>query len=80
MRAPRLKPISLARATEHRCPGVVVGKKLYLAKIGGEFHLGRFGREWYGLNFDTPAYGAGIQFDAPGSNSSEWEALWELIP
>jgi len=80
VKTPKLKPVSLAKAKEHEIPGVKAGKKLYLAKIGGQFHIGRFGREWYGLNFETPAYDAGIQFDAPGWNSSDWQALWELNP
>lgn len=78
VKTPKLKPVDLSKAKEHECPDVKVGRKVYLAKIDGEFHVGRFSRQWYGLNFDTPAYDAGVQFDAPGTNSSSWQALWEL--
>ena len=80
VKTPKLKPVDLSKAKGHQCPGVKTGRKTtYLAKIAGEFHTGHFGREWYGLNFEA-VYDAGLQFDAPGSNSSDWQALWELIP
>lgn len=77
VRTPKLKRVSLCAAKGHNLPGVTT-RKLYLAKVDDEFHLGRFSRQWYGLNFDCPGAGVGIQFDAPGSNNSGWQALWEV--
>ena len=39
---------------------------------------GKFTKQWYGLNFEG-FYDAGLQFDPPGYNSSNWVALWEII-
>lgn len=37
-------------------------RKRYLVKIDGEWFIGRFSREWYGLNFEDWG-GNGIQLD-----------------
>ena len=39
------------------------------------FHVGKFEKEWYGLNFDG-IYDAGDQYDPPGTNSSGWQRVW----
>lgn len=74
----RLKPVSLKGAKGHECPGIKVGKTQYLVKNDGRYACGDFSRQWYGLNFDG-FYDAGLQFDAPGSNHSRWQAIWEII-
>lgn len=66
--------VDLSRAVEHECPGIILGAP-YLAKIGGRYWAGHFCREWYGLRFHG-WYGRGLQFDAPGFNSSDWEGVW----
>jgi hypothetical protein len=74
----RLKPIDLSKAKEHECPGIEPGKRQYLCLIDGKFFVGTFGRQWYGLNFEG-WYDVGLQFDAPGWNSSNWQAVWEIV-
>lgn len=74
---PILTEIDLRKATGHECPGIVAQKHTYLALIDGKFHVGRFTREWYGLNFDA-VYDAGLQFDAPGENQSDWQRVWRI--
>lgn len=75
----KLKQIDLSKAVEHECPGVKTDGTQYLAKIDGEWLTGPFSREWYGLHFDTTWGMTGLQFDAPGYNSSEWEQLYEIV-
>jgi hypothetical protein len=75
----KLKPIDFSKATGHECPGVKTGKTRYLAVLqGNEMAIGSFSRQWYGLNFEG-FYGAGLQFDAPGTNASRWKALFEIV-
>jgi hypothetical protein len=77
---PKLKKIDLNKADEHNHPDIKM-RVWYLAKIDGSWYTGKFSRQWYGLNFDTDsfAFGAGIQFDEPGTNCSDWEELYELV-
>lgn len=73
-----LREIDLSRAREHEHPDIKPDRN-YLAQIGGEFHAGQFSREWYGWNFEGWSHNpAGLQFDAPGWNASDWERLWEI--
>ena len=60
----------------HRHPDIKL-KTNYLAKIGGQFFAGTFIEVWFGLNFD--GWHAPLQYDRPGTNSSRWERLWEII-
>ena len=53
-------------------------RKNYLIKYDGRFYAGKFGREWYGLNFNG-VYDAGAQFDKPGTNASSWQGVWEIV-
>lgn len=79
MSAPRPKvgeEIDLSLAEEHEHPKIVLDAP-YLCKIGGQWFFGRFGREWYGLNFHG-WHGVGLQFDAPGWNRSKWERVFKM--
>lgn len=72
----KLIKINLRKANEHNHPDIKVGDKYqYLIKYDKRFYAGSFSRQWYGLNFEG-VYDAGLQFDAPGSNCSEWQAVW----
>lgn len=62
--------------TDH--PDITPGKK-YLVHYNGDVYTGTFSYEWYGLNFNG-IYDAGAQFDAPGTNSSVWEKVFEIQP
>lgn len=73
----KLKKINLKKGDEHNHPDIQVGRSYYLAKIDGQLYVGKFSREWYGLNFGYDD-GAGVQFDTPGFNGSEWQALWKI--
>ena len=72
----RLKRIDLSQSQEHDCPGIHP-KRSYLCKIGGRWFAGTFSRVWFGLSFegwyDTP-----LQFDAPGTNGSNWEEVYKI--
>lgn len=73
-----LEVIDLSKADKHECPGIN-NKDQFLAYIDGEFHAGKFSRQWFGWNFNGWKHnGVGIQFDAPGSNSSRWQGLWRI--
>jgi hypothetical protein len=72
---PELVVIDLRRGDGHEHPDIKVGKS-YLAKIGSGYFAGTFSREWYGWNFNGWHYG--LQLDKPGTNGSEWKALWRI--
>ena len=75
----KLARISLRRAREHDLPGVNT-RSLYLVKWDGDLYLGRFSRQWYGLNFECELGESGFQFDAPGFNDSLWQGVWVVKP
>jgi hypothetical protein len=72
------KILDLSKAVRHDHPDIIVGQ-LYLVKVHRSWFLGKFSRLWYGLNFNNWGT-SGLQFDAPGYNSSRWEAVIELHP
>jgi hypothetical protein len=61
--------------TDH--PDIRPGKQEYLVRYAGRFYAGTFEVQWYGLNFNG-IYDAGAQFDAPGTNASRWQDVWEI--
>jgi len=75
----RLIPIDLSKAEQHKHPDLNETDD-FLCLIDGEFHVGRFSRQWYGWNFDGWKWNiaAGLQFDEPGTNYSKWEAVWRI--
>ena len=73
-----LRVLDLSKAEKHFHPDVDLNKK-YLVKIAGEWYFGGFKKVWFGLNFSPWKNGmVGIQFDAPGFNSSGWERIIEI--
>lgn len=76
----KLKLIDLTRGEGSNHPDIT-GRKTYLALISGEFHAGKFSKQWFGWNFDGWSHnpGVGLQFDTPGTNSSKWQGLWEIV-
>ncbi len=76
VRTPKLIPLDMKLSDGCNHPQVNC-RKTYLVLVGSEFAVGKFSREWYGLNFDG-LYPAGCQFDAPGTNASEWKQIWEF--
>ena len=77
--APRLKRIDLTKGEDSHHPDITA-RKQYLALIRGEFHCGKFSKQWYGWNFDGWKHSdCGIQYDQPGTNSSGWQGLWEIV-
>ena len=75
-RLPVLCEIDLSRGDKHTHPDIVPGRH-YMARIYGAWHMGRFSPVWYGLSFSPWGHG-GLQFDAPGYNSSAWERIIEV--
>jgi hypothetical protein len=69
-----LKTIDLSKARGQTHPDIIPHTQHYLIKYNAQWHLGFFHLQWYGLNF-RPWGTSGLQFDAPGSNSSRWEAV-----
>jgi hypothetical protein len=78
MRTPTLKRVSM-RGIDRHGSGRINCRKQYLCDFGDGLYLGRFSRQWYGLNFDCDWGASGAQFDPPGENSSRWRAIFELV-
>lgn len=77
---PKFIPIDLSKSDKHEHPDIRTDGTLYLAKHDGEWIIGTFDRQWYGLNFNWFwSCVAGLQFDAPGFNSSRWQELYEMV-
>lgn len=82
----KLKPIDLSKTITGNCLDIPTthpnikpdGKTKYLCKIGKNFLAGTFCMRWYGLCFER-LLSAGIQFDPPKINGSEWKNVWEII-
>lgn len=72
----KLIPIDITKADKHECPGVKTDGTEYLCVINGKCFAGTFNRQHYGLNFRGWYYG--LQFDAPGTNASSWQAIYEI--
>lgn len=75
---PKLISIDLSKGDGSNHPDIRLGKR-YLAKIDGVFYTGKFSKQWYGFNFDDGWGRSGHQFDTPGTNSSSWEELYEIV-
>ena len=77
----KVKKLDMSKANGHNHPDIKPNKGLYLCGFTGGYgwHIGRFSKQWYGLNFDG-IYDAGLQFDAPGQNASDWREIWEILP
>lgn len=76
IQTPILRKVDLFRGDEHNHPDIKTDGTRYLALIDGIYWCGSFGRQWYGLYFMG---GISFQYDTPGTNSSRWEALWEIV-
>lgn len=75
-----LKEIDLSRGKGHTHPDFKPYPVRYLVKIGQHFHAGSFGfytpqNRW---TFQGGPFGS-YQYDTPGSNSSNWTKVWEII-
>ena len=68
------KEIDLSQTTKNGGAGLEVGPT-YLVLYDGQFHVGQFDLQWYGLNF-CGIYGAGAQYDPPGENGASWQKIW----
>ncbi len=85
IKAPKLKRIDLSKCCER--PGGcgksdhpdIKRNKTYLAKIGRSWSAGSFSREWFGWSFFDGGMGS-VQLDKPGTNASQWRALFEICP
>lgn len=68
--------IDLSKGEKHEHPDINTEDE-YLCQVRGIWHFGGFSRQWYGLNFEGYKYnpGAGLQYDTPGWNSSQWERV-----
>jgi hypothetical protein len=72
----KLIELDMSKADKHYHPDIKMDT-YYLIKNGGIFYAGVFQSVWYGYSFRS-----GImhrQFDAPGSNSSAWQGVWEIV-
>ena len=84
VKTPRLISVNLSQITKmpstdspgkHWHPKIST-KKLYLVKINGTYYVGTFDLQWYGHSFS--GLGFNTQLDRPGTNSSMWQAIWEM--
>lgn len=74
---PKLVPLDMSLSDESEHPQIN-SKDTFLCLIGGTYHTGRFSKQWYGWNFEG-VYDAGLQFDAPVTNSSDWQQIWRIV-
>lgn len=74
----KLVKVDLSKGVKHDHADIRVDGTFYLVKIGKSYFAGRFRRMWFGLSFNN-WYGGPIQFDTPGSNSSMWRGVWEIV-
>ena len=77
MKPPKLIPINLNKRCsfeEHSLSDHpdIDENTTYLALIDGNYVVGEFSYQWYGLNF-SGVYDSGYQLDWDG-----WEALWAI--
>lgn len=72
-----LIPLDMKKAVGNNHPDIDE-KKSYLCLVGGEWFAGQFSKEWYGWNFLGWVNPIGFQFDAPGTNASKWQKIWEI--
>lgn len=77
IQTPALRQVDLFRGDGHNHPDIKTDGTYYLAQIDGRYWSGCFVTQWYGLYFIGGALG--FQYDTPGTNSSMWEALWEIV-
>lgn len=70
------KELDLSRAAKHEHADIELDK-YYLVLIGESWFMGKFSRVWFGLTF-YPWHSTHYQFDAPGSNGSDWKRVIEL--
>lgn len=73
--APKLIKIDLTKGEGHKHPDFN-DKDQFLIKHDGTWYAGWFGKQWYGWNFGPWVNGVGVQYDKPGTNSSEWEEVY----
>lgn len=70
--------LDLSKSDQGNHPDISTKKK-YMVKYNGEWFIGTFSRQWYGLNFSFPYnVTVGFQFNAPNYNASTWEEVWEI--
>jgi hypothetical protein len=73
-----LEEIDLSKGDGHYHPDINT-KDYYLGIFHGTSSIGRFSKQWYGLNFDCQWGNYGIQFDTPGTNGSDWQKLYRIV-
>ena len=75
---PKLVEVDLSKGIKHDHADIRIDGTRYLVRIGSNYFAGRFHKIWFGLVF-SGWHGGTIQFDTPGSNSSTWEGVWEIV-
>ena len=87
MNLPHFIAIDLSKSVHKKGSGTTSSKtthpdistnKNYLVKVYNKLMIGTFAIQWYGLSFHPIWACSSIQYDAPGTNSSGWEAIWEI--
>lgn len=73
----KLVPLDMNLSNEHKHPQIKTDGTQYLVKVKGQYFAGCFDEVWFGLNFS--GWYAPLQFDAPGTNKSKWEQIWEIV-
>ena len=79
----KLKKLDMSKSDKHEHPDIktdnetqyLIAKTDARGKIS--YYSGYFNRVWFGLSFD--GWVAPLQFDAPGTNSSSWVQIWEIL-
>lgn len=74
---PKLKKLDLTKGKDSNHPDIRTDTD-YLCKIGERWYAGEFSKQWFGWSFDG-WLGTPYQYDQPGTNSSDWKEIWEII-
>lgn len=73
---PILTEIDLSKTTKKGGPGFETGLT-YLVMHNGNFYVGRFEEQQYGLIF-CGFHNVGAQYYPPGENYSSWQRIWRF--
>lgn len=79
----KLVELDLTKSIKHDHPDIRTDGTQYLVALKGcndtgtRFYAGTFSRVHFGLSFN--GWVNHLQYDAPGTNCSRYERIWEII-
>ncbi len=73
-----LKIIDLSKSFDCDHPDIKTGRTQYLVRHRGRWHIGTFGREWYGLHFNLGSHCTQFDDARYPDKPTDFEALFEI--